>query len=186
MFINYRNNGGTAYKIRGNIHETHQYTTTPWSFIAGGASDPKWIYLGSVSLNEAIVKVSITVQADTAASNINFDSIAMLAVDNEATDRAIAILPKDVGLATGADDLVIDHRLETHLTPAVYIDSAAKVNQIYQGDARLYMRGKHIAVVWLATGGNAAGDWRATNPASGTVLALGFEATRAVGLLTPK
>jgi hypothetical protein len=95
-------------------------------------------------------------------------------------------LPKTAGLATGADDLVIDHRLETHIAPAVYIDSAAKVNQIYRGDARLYMRGKYMAVVWLATGGNAVGDWRATNPSSGAVLSLGFEATRTVGLLTPK
>jgi hypothetical protein len=186
MFINYSNNGSTSYKIRGNIHEEHQYSTTPWTAIAGGASDPKWIYLGSASLNNAITKVSVTIQASAASSSIDIDSVAMLAVDNEATDRAIAILPKTAGLATGADDLVIDHRLETHIQPAVYIDSTARVNQIYLGDARLYMRGKYMAVVWLATGGNAAGDWRATNPASGTVLSLGFEATRTVGLLTPK
>lgn len=170
VWVNYRNNSATtSFRVRAaimpysvrHIYETAEYV------VPAGVSDPLWVYLGAVTLPSQIKEMWLEVAADAASGSIDFDRAAVMALDNPAGDRAIAILNPGSGsvdFSGNTYDLVVDHRLLSHTSPAVYYDAPDDLFQSYQGDPMLFLRSLSggAAVAWLGTGGTAANFWRVT------------------------
>jgi hypothetical protein len=184
IFVNYRNNSaGTSFKIRGGINSN---LFTPFYVVPAGFSTPKWVYLGTVETpgSQLAEYVFLSAQASAASGSIDFDSIALLAMDKNG--QAIAIQDGG-GESAVSSSTVVDHRLLSYPSPLVYHNTAAAALN-YTGNAILTIRPDDtaIAAAWLACGtGSEAAYWVPTN-GSGVAYNTTFTAVQSVAYLIPE
>lgn len=185
VFVNYRSNStNSGFKVGMLVNgtETVDYP------IPVGTSNPAWAYLGAVSLSIPAYWLQLQVEATAATGSIDFDAIALLALDD--TAHIVTPMPANhLGAATASFypqvALSIDHQLLSQPTAAVWSSSTLRIEQGWRGDATLLMRGAAVSAAWLATGATTSTYWRVTDTA-GSVITTGFTATRLEGLLTPE
>lgn len=180
MFVNYRNNSTAAsYQVRGVMNAMER---TPILQIASGTSGPTWAYLGAVALDRIPFGVQLEVKASSTGGTIDFDTVALLAMDGSASPHVVAPIRKSEAVNTGDFDLIIDHQLLSKNGPFVGIDNTEMQGQGYYGDATLTMRGRYIAAAWLSV--DPDNQWVRTT--AGNAVSSAFVATRLEGRLTPE
>ena len=180
LFVNYRNNStGASYQVRGVLNVNER---TPVLHISSGTSDPTWAYLGAVGLDRVPFGVQLEVKASSTGGTIDFDTVALLALDGSATPNVVAPIRKDEAVSVGEFDLIIDHQLLSKNGPFVGIDNTETQGQGYRGDATLTMRGRAVAAAWLSADPGTA--WVRTT--SSDPVNSAFVATRLEGRLTPE
>lgn len=190
VFVSYRNNSAsTAFTVDFELSTSGEYAFTPKAYIPGGVTTPRWLYLGSVSLTNGLNAIDIRVQASAASGTIDFDAVALLAMDSPVTDRAVAVLSKAPYGDTFASDyqLWVDHQMITRPAPAIYYTDGTEVlRQVYQGDPALFLRpgAAGVGFVWLGTGGSNVDHWRTTDGGAATISTT-VQARRLRGYLTP-
>lgn len=162
MWLSYRNNGETAFTIRGFTYQGVTPILTPPHFVEGGITNPKWVYLGSVTRRpHTSAYFGLYVTASDTSGTIDFGRLTVMTLDKPDTDRVIHIGESSV--ANTVTNVGIDHRMLTHLVPAVYYTTgSAQVGAYsYSGDAAFMAGNAALAVTWLATDDTDA-RWVAT------------------------
>lgn len=184
VFLNYRNNSTAAgYRVKLLMSNTF----TPELVVPEGTSNPTWAYLGAVNRAGPLTTIELWVKASAASGSIDFDTIALLALDSEATGRVVAPVQNEYAatLVSPPQPIYIDHQLLSRQSAAVWVDVGFDPTQGYRGDATLMMRGAVVVAAWLGAGETTSTYWRVTDTA-GTVLSNTFVATRLQGRLTPE
>lgn len=170
VFVSYRNNHATtSFRVKMALAGAGWIDFTPELIVPGGVSAPRYAFLGAVSGPGPLTRTNLWVTADAAAGSIDFDVIAYIALDAADTSRVIEMGVNGVNASLTGDDLIIDHRLLTRPTPAVYYDETGDVMMTYRTDATVFLKGVNVYAAWLACGGvyNPT-HWRPSN-SGGTV-----------------
>ena len=180
IFINYRNNSTTAgYQVRALLNSNER---TPALTIATGTSLPTWAFLGSLPVDRPMLTVALEVAATATGGTIDFDAMALMAMDGRATPNVVAPIKKDTATNFATYDGTVDHRLLTHNGPLVWINAVLGEGQGWKGDAVFTMRGAAVAAAWLATDSIY---WRETHNTTAAVSSV-FVVQRYQGRLTPQ
>lgn len=201
IFVNYRNNGAPSYRIRAYGHRIQfgydPAMTTQWYTIPGGASTPRWVMIGEISVPDGYSSPSIynfyvglQIIASATGSTIDFDSIAVLRLDSPAS-AAIAISPAPFSYAPGGTkNAVIDHRLLTHPSPQMYfsVEDPPGLERRYSygtaGRVGLSTATNPLHMMWLATGGGNVNHWRRSS--GGSPVSRTFTGRLSAGYLIPE
>ena len=199
-FVNRRNNSSSGtFQVRMKFSSGAVRGTvyTPWVTIEKNGTtsgkdtgSPLYMMLGMVSAPGPISTIALQARGDTVSATLDFDTVALLAMDNEEGDRAVAILAGDgTPMTFTSADFNIDHRLLTDTTPAAWFDTSDGLYQPYQGDLSLWLPAGHTVVkaAWLGTrsAGITPDRWRATNT-SGTAVANRFWVVQSKAYLIPR
>lgn len=184
VFLNYRNNSTAAgYRVKLRMDNVF----TPELVVPEGTSNPTWAYLGAAARSVPLQTIELFVKASAASGSIDFDSIVLLAMDDETTARAVAPVMNEYGGTTvyPPQPAYIDHQLLSRQSAAVWVDIGFDPTQGYRGDAVLMMRGAAVVAAWLGSQETTSTYWRVTDTA-GTVISNTFTATRLQARLTPE
>jgi hypothetical protein len=120
--------------------------------------------------------------ASAAADSIDFDSIALIALDSPANGQVLEIGTGGPGYITLDDDFKVQGRLLSSLTPTVYRGSI-QYTLAYRGSPLFILPAGYTscAVALLASGPTIS--WRAVNGAS-TPYAGTFTVSQSMGYVT--
>lgn len=200
VFVSYRNNGTRSYRVRAaakrhSFFPTDENYTTPWFNVAAGASTPQWALLGTLTLSDPLWVGStaahflLQVEASATGSSIDFDAVVVLGLDSPAA-AVIAVGEFNAYSGGGTRNIVIDHRLMTHLSPAMYWsqESGGTEERIpYPASGRLSLTTDRnpITVMFLATGGSAATNWRRSE-SGGSLMTRTFTGRLSAGYVIPE
>jgi hypothetical protein len=165
VFINYRNNhASTSFKVRMILFTPGTSAYTPYLEIPGGVSNPAYVYMGAVALPGGITNVQIEIQASSAAGSLDIDAVCLISLDSPRTSRVVVIGESDSQTSLSANDLIIDHRLLSHLSPTVYFDESGDVFMPYRGDMTIFLKDVYVYFTCLVCGGSQnPTDWRPSN-----------------------
>lgn len=188
IFINYRNNAaGTSFTVRGRCNATGVAGTyTASTVIPAGVSDPRWIYLGESVIPGVPVGLYFTLYctASAASGTIDFDTIALIALDEGPSGQVVSILSGGATYSTNAQPFYVDHQLLSGPAPIVYHNSTTYAVS-YLGNAVLTLSKNTTAAeaAWLACGSEQASDWVATH-STGTAYSTAIGVIQYPGYIT--
>lgn len=187
VFLNYRSNGtNTDHRIRLKVNARQN---TRELYIPAGTSDPTWAYIDTIRLNGTPLDgVRMQAQSSNTAGTVDFDTIALLALDDEIASRVIRpVFGEEMGTTfIPSEATTIDHKLLSEPSATIFSAYGFNPRQGYQGDATLLMRGSAVAVAWLSTSERGAGvKWRPTDDA-GDPVSNTMVVTRLQARLTPE
>jgi hypothetical protein len=148
------------------------------------------MYLGTLSLRQPLLWFFLSVES-SGSGTIDFDSVALLAVDNPITSQAVAILPDETAVngktLSSPRTLVLNHAIDFDIRPHVYIvDGSSILFQSYTGNPAFFVGANEpaVAAAWLSAGAYwYPAYWRATD-SGGTVISNILSASRMKGQLT--
>lgn len=184
VFLNYRNNSTAAgYQVKVKMDNVY----TPTLIVPEGTSNPTWAFLGAASRQLPLQVIKLYIKASAASGSIDFDSIVLLAMDDETVGKALALVQNDAAVTSVFPNqpAYIDHQLLSKPSARVWVDIGLTMTQGFKGDPVLTMRGAGIAAVWMGAGETTSTYWRITDT-GGTVLSNTFAATRLQGYVVPK
>lgn len=187
VYVNYRCNSASAsFRLRARLN----YTYGNVLHIPAGVTTPQWAFLGAISTPAAPVFFSLSGRASILLESLDIDTVVLQAMDDEATSRAVAIMPKEENETTfgSAYSLRVDHRLLSKPAPGIWYQAGAIDSDVFESflsDGVLVMRGGAVAAAWLGTGQQLDDYWRVTH-ANGTVINSDFTVSRLEGHLTPE
>lgn len=191
VYASVRNNGATAYTVRAYGASGGRYAVTGPKIIPANFNDndPAWVHIGYLSLRQQLKTLFLSVKT-TGTGTIDFDAVALLAVDDPVTSRAVAILADETAVTGtalgGARSIALYHALDYDTKPYVYfIKGSELLSQEYGGDPALFMHGEQpgLAFAWLACGRWNTAFWRATDDSNSLVSNV-FGVERMKGYLT--
>lgn len=186
VFLNYRSNGtGTSHRVRMKANARQN---TRELFIPEGTSNPTWVYLDTLRINGTPLDgVRLQAQSSNTAGTVDFDTIALLALDDEIASRVVRpVFGEEIGTSFDpSENTTIDHMLLSEPSAAIFSSYGFNPRQGFVGDATLMMRGSAVAVAWLSTSERAAAAWRPTDSSNNAVSSV-VVITRLEARLTPK
>lgn len=186
VFLNYRSNGtNTDHRIRLKFNARQNSREL---YIPAGTSNPTWAYVDTIRLNGTPLDgIRMQARSSNTSGTVDFDNIALLALDDEIASRVIRpVFGEEIGTTFDPSEATtIDHKLLSEPSATIFSSYGFNPRQGYQGDATLLMRGAAVAVAWLSTSERGAAAWRPTdssnNPVSSTMVV-----TRLQARLTPE
>lgn len=186
VFINYRNNHATtSFKVRVLVYSTGVHGYTPYLTIPGGVSDPAYAFLGFANSGGPISGVQLMVTASAASGSVDFDTVTLVAMDSPRTAHVVAVADASVKSSLSGDDFIIDHRLLSHIQPAVYFDETVDRPVPYRGDAVIHLTGVYVYCICLVCGGaENPTHWRPSS--GGTVFTNKWYITTRTAYLVPE
>ncbi len=187
IFANIRNNSTTtSFKVRVFLnstlslekHYTPHVVIDPYS----GSAFPQWTSLGIIKIDTPPARgLGLAITASAASGTIDIDTIVI--VDQDEGHSYIVEMNESLTALREAHS--IDHRLLTHLAPALLATGGSPdIERSYSGDLSIHTNGSIAYGLLMGTGGNDADLWRQTD-AVPAVMACVLTATRTIGYLTP-
>jgi hypothetical protein len=181
VFLNYRNNSGsTSFEVRVRIGID---IYTPTLFVPAGLTTPQWVFMGMAAVPQFTNEVlQVLCTASAASGSIDFDSIALIALDSPANGQVLEIGTGGPGYITLDDDFKVNGQLLSSLAPTVYRGSI-QYTLAYRGSPLFILPAGRTscAVALLATGPTIS--WRAVNGA-GTPYSGTFTVSQSMGYVT--